>query len=77
MDLELADGHLDRWTDRPKDGWLNGWTDRQMDGWLDAPMDGQSNIPSYRDAWTHLTGCPKLFGMGIGLAFHQLLLHRI
>ena len=54
MDLELADGHLDRWTDRPEDGRLNGWTDRQMDGRLDAPRDGQSNIPSYRDAWTHL-----------------------
>ena len=40
--------------DRPTDGQIDGWTDRQRDGQMDAPMDRQTNIPSYRDAWTHL-----------------------
>ena len=40
MDLELADGNLDRWTDRPTEGWMDKWIDRQPDGWMVGCTNG-------------------------------------
>ena len=42
----IREGVTDLWTDGPMDGRTNGRTDQQMDRWMD--------LPSYRDAWTHL-----------------------
>ena len=37
-------------TDEPMDRWTNGRTDGPIDGQTDQQMD----IPSYKNAWTHL-----------------------